>query len=72
MDIATRKDKKILAVSVLLILLLTDLATRSVLFGPPWHLAEVSVIRNTLYIYDLLFWLWSFSTIFKQGEERKI
>lgn len=63
--------KKILAVSFLLILLLTNLAISSALCGTPWHLAEVSVIRNTVYIYDLLFWLWSFSTIFKQAEEKK-
>lgn len=64
--------EKILAVSFLLILLLTNLAISSALCGPPWCLAEVSVIRNTVYIYDLLFWLLSFSTIFKQGEEKKI
>lgn len=35
------------------------------------EMAEVNVIRNMGCICDLLFWLWSFSTTFKQSKEKK-
>lgn len=71
LPIAIRKDKKMITVCVLLILLLTNLAISSALCGPPWHLTEVSAIRNTVCIHDLLFWLWPFSTILSKVKKKK-
>lgn len=67
---ATREDKKLAAVSVILMLLPPSLAISFALPGPPGHPAEADALRSVGYADASLVWLSPVSTGFKKRKEK--